>query len=183
MLGLNTKAFSDLLKVLKPLFVRHFRSGRRPKQTRVIEAYDGLGVVLYFMNSTYRHKALAQMFGVVPKTISTILTSALPALRDALKKFPEALVRWPTPEQMQASAERIDSVYDVKGVFGFVDGLNLHMQSPGEKNKQNRYYNGWLHGVFASSVIVYDSFGKVIWVIVLCFIYFVSSLFYFVSIL
>ncbi|KAK0523856.1 hypothetical protein OC842_006010 [Tilletia horrida] len=41
----------------------------------------------------------------------------------------------------------------LRGVFGFVDGLNLRIFQPGNVDEQNTYYNGWLADTYCSQVL------------------------------
>jgi hypothetical protein len=139
---------------------------RRKKKQRAKTMYsvlDCFGVTLHWMNSTMRQKTLSEVFGMVPSRVSRMISVGLVGMLEALDSFPESAIRWPKRDGMEASAARIEAVYGIKGVFGFVDGLNLKMQHPTDPAQQEMYYNGWTHDCYASNVFVYDSFGALIW--------------------
>ena len=52
----------------------------------------------------------------------------------------------------------------LRGVFGFVDGLNLRIQHPADPLEQNAYYNGWKGDCYASQVLVYTPDGCICYV-------------------
>ena len=53
----------------------------------------------------------------------------------------------------------------LNGVIGFVDGLNLLMQDPGDPLMQNAFYNGWKCACFASQLLVFAPDGTIIFAI------------------
>lgn len=75
-----------------------------------------------------QQKTLCEIFGLLQPKISDALHSALLALRAALRNMPDARIEWPDDAGKRASAARIEAVYGVKGIFAFVDGLNLQVQ-------------------------------------------------------
>lgn len=51
----------------------------------------------------------------------------------------------------------------IRGRWGFADGKNLHVMAPTEADLQNAVYNGWLHCVFVTGVLLMTVDGTVAW--------------------
>jgi hypothetical protein len=47
--------------------------------------------------------------------------------------------------------------------FGFVDGKNYAVETPSDADKQNAYYNGWLHSTLVTGVLCFGVDGTIIW--------------------
>jgi hypothetical protein len=117
-----------------------------------------------YLCSQSEQKMCGLAFGLSQADTSHVLSAGRSALLCVLKTMPDAEVRWPSVAEMVDSAARVEAVYGIPNIFAFVDGLNLHMQSPADPIMQAAYYNGWKESVFASSVFVTDSHGLYIWV-------------------
>lgn len=132
-----------------------------------LDSYGILGLTLHYLNSSVKQKTLCQVFGITPPVCSRLLALGLDTLNDLIHTIPECKIKWPKQHEMDEHAERIiNKVPGLKRfkVFGVVDGLNLKIASPQDPLEQNAYYNGWKASVFCSQVIVFDSFGAIIWV-------------------
>ncbi|KZT57258.1 hypothetical protein CALCODRAFT_434501 [Calocera cornea HHB12733] len=130
---------------------------------RSLNAAGGLGLVLYWLNSTMLDKSLAQIFALIPSTITRYRAFALDLLLRTLKSVPEARIVWPEEEDMEKLSELVVARHPLlQGAFGSVDGLNLPTATSSDERWQNAQYNGWLHGHFTSNVLVFSTRGELL---------------------
>ncbi|KAG9095375.1 hypothetical protein FS749_010561 [Ceratobasidium sp. UAMH 11750] len=54
---------------------------------------------------------------------------------------------------------------DLRGAFGFIDGLNLPVATSADPYIENAHYNGWLHAHVVSNVIVFAPNGTILSVV------------------
>ncbi|KZT62719.1 hypothetical protein CALCODRAFT_425918 [Calocera cornea HHB12733] len=134
----------------------------RPTQ-RSLDAAGGLGLVLYWLNSTMLDKSLAQIFALVPSTITRYRDFGLDLLLRTLKSIPEGQIAWPHEEEFGVLSDLVVARHPLlQGAFGSVDGLNLPTATSSDERWQNAQYNGWLHGHFTSNVLVFSARGDLI---------------------
>jgi hypothetical protein len=160
--GLTYNAFKTLSNAFGSFWgcQNHSKAGR--KRNLIYE--DVLGLLLHYLNSTMGQKTLAEIFGIVPSTVSTTIQQGLPCLIQALESFEYALVRWPDATEMQELSERVARREPLlQNTIGFVDGLNLPVLQHQDPQIQNAFYNGWLAGCFVSNVFVFSSKGYIIY--------------------
>jgi hypothetical protein len=107
-----------------------------------------------------RQISLQQIFALIPSTVSRYITTALPLLVDTLKSMDLARIRWPQGDEFKELSEIVTERHPLlSGVFGSIDGLNIQCQVSADTEIENATYNGWLHGHYISSVIVFNSQG------------------------
>ena len=125
-----------------------------------------LALVLCYLTTPQRQKSLCLLFGLVPATLSSAIWTGLGAMRLMMEADKETwAIRWPSPATMKNMAAAVHAREPLlKGVFGFVDGLNLRIYQPADLNEQNAYYNGWLGDTYCSQVIVFLANGEIAWV-------------------
>jgi hypothetical protein len=117
-----------------------------------------------YYTTKVRYKTLAIIFGIVPATISKVITRAEVALETALRRMYLARVRWPTFAQQALWAEKVQAKEPmVRGRWGFIDGKNYHVQEPSATDLQNAFYNGWLHTVFVTGTVAFGVDGCIVW--------------------
>ena len=81
-----------------------------------------------------------------------------------MKEEKLARVVWPSLIQQRKWGDKVENKNSlVKGRWGFVDGKNYRVQSPTDEEKQNAYYNGWLHCVFVTGVLCFGVDGCIVW--------------------
>ncbi|KAG8717938.1 hypothetical protein FRC08_006317 [Ceratobasidium sp. 394] len=132
------------------------RMGRRS-----LDAPGTLGLMLHFLCSTSRFTALEQIFALVPSVLSRYIRTGLPILLESLKRIPEGVIKWPTPEQMAEYSAMINARHPrIDGAFGFLDGLSLPVAASGDPAVENAHYNGWLHTHKVSNIIVFAPDGS-----------------------
>ncbi|KZT60965.1 hypothetical protein CALCODRAFT_428579 [Calocera cornea HHB12733] len=134
----------------------------RPHQ-RSLDAAGGLGLLLYWLNSTMIDKTLSQLFALVPSTITRYREFALHLLLRTLQHIPEGRILWPKDDEFAQLRDLVVARHPLlNGAFGSVDGLNLPTATSSDERWQNAQYNGWLHGHFTSNVLVFSASGELI---------------------
>ncbi|KZT56611.1 hypothetical protein CALCODRAFT_435526 [Calocera cornea HHB12733] len=134
----------------------------RPEK-RSLNAAGGLGLVLYWLNSTMMDKSLAQIFALIPSTITRYRAFGLDLLLRTLRAMGEARITWPKGDQFKELSDLVVARHPLlQGAFGSVDGLNLPTATSSDERWQNAQYNGWLHGHFTSNVLVFSTRGELI---------------------
>ena len=133
-------------------------TGHPRRQGRSLDAEGGLG--LHWLSSTMQQLSLQQIFTLIPSTVSRYLWFTLSILLKVLRKMPSAAITWPHGDEfLELSSYVSMRHWLLDGVFGSIDGLNLPCQVPNSNEMENATYNGWLHGHFISSVIVFSAKG------------------------
>lgn len=169
-LGLNVAAFNDLYGVFSSHYPRKATTGR----PRAFTCKMVLALVLMWLHNTMKQEILCLIFGATASTISKSLNSGLHILHSIFMSNPldeRWKITWPTPEEMMVFNDMIltnttneNEQEIMTGAFGFVDGLNIRIEDPGDPEEQNAYYNGWLSGCYCSQVIVFTPDGCICYV-------------------
>jgi len=168
-MGIDTSTFNAILEAgfghlwyTQPIPRPDKRTAINPRaERRSLDAAGGLGLVLHWLSSTMRHVSLQQIFALVPSTVSRYLRFALSILLKVLRQMPHAKITWPQGDEFLELSGYVSIRHPLlQGVFGSIDGLNLPCQVSSEIEMENATYNGWLHGHFISSVIVFSSKGS-----------------------
>ena len=168
-MAVNVSAFSTIMKLgfanlwyTLPIERSDIDSaGAEPKPgQRSLDAEGGLGLVLHWLSSTMRNVSLQQIFALTPSTVSRYLRFARMILLRVLRQLRDARIAWPQGEEFSELSSYVSARHPLlDGVFGSIDGLNLPCQVSSDPEVENSTYNGWKHGHFISSVIVFNSKG------------------------
>jgi hypothetical protein len=128
---------------------------------RSLDAEGGLGLILHWLCSTMREKTLAQLFALVPSTVSRYINFANQILCFTLAVVADAGIRWPQTldEFIELTRLVVRRHGNLWGAFGTVDGLKTPVGDSSDPRWQNATYNGWLHDTFVSSVLAFSSKG------------------------
>ncbi|KAI8808397.1 hypothetical protein BJ742DRAFT_738943 [Cladochytrium replicatum] len=92
-------------------------------------------------------KTFQLMFGMQPATFSRTMHRAERSLFRALLDIPVAAVSWPSHEQQREWARLVQQREPLVENVWVIDGKNYDVQDLTLADKQNVYYNGWLHSV------------------------------------
>jgi hypothetical protein len=104
--------------------------------------------------------SLAQVFALVPSTVSRYITFTLKILLLTLRRMKEAQIRWPLDEEFQEYNNLVLARHPLLvGAFGTMDGLNLPVQTSQDQEVENSTFNGWLQDHFVSSVFAFGAEG------------------------
>jgi hypothetical protein len=120
------------------------------------------------------HKTLSQTFCLPPSSLSRTLQQAESALFDALHEYDLARIQWPSCTEQKEWGNIIHRKANLLCIifmilttqdnrFGFVDGKNYSVESPTDVDKQNAFYNGWLHSTLVTGVLCFGANGTIIW--------------------
>jgi len=138
--------------------------GRRPQLTSI----DLIGLVLYYLKSRDPLYKLCPIFGVVPTTAQVWLDFSLEIMKKVVTKTgaPDFEIRWPTVEEMRASAALLQRNRELgrllKGVFSITDGARMPCAIHGDPFLENAYFEGYTQLHEATNVFVWNFFGEVI---------------------
>ena len=131
--------------------------------SRSLDACGALGLILHYLNSTMLETSLAQVFALVPTTISRYVTFTLQILLITLRHMKEARIHWPIDDEFQESNALVLARHPLLvGAFGTMDGLNLPVQTSHNQEIENSTFNGWLQEHFISSVFAFGAEGMLI---------------------
>ncbi|KAE8261163.1 hypothetical protein A4X09_0g7703 [Tilletia walkeri] len=149
--GFDVRTFDIILTKFKPFLPPAPTLKRRP---RSLTPRLHLSLVLYYLTSPQRQKSIALVFGLTPAAVSRSIWSGLSAMFDMMAADPDTwAIKWPTAAVMTDMAAAVRAREPLlKGVFGFVDGLNLRIYQPSNIDEQNAYYNGWLADTYCSQI-------------------------------
>jgi len=154
--------FNVLLPPFRRRYRRYVRGTRRPA---AFQPHDALGAILMFLHSTAQQKTLILIFGETAAVMSKAIRLGLICLVRALYyDIPEAAVKFPDRAQIEQMVELFAARREeLKGVFGFIDGVKLSMLNSLDYDKQTCYYNGWLLDEFVSNVLFWLPDGTIAW--------------------
>ena len=127
---------------------------------RSLDACGALGLILHYLNSTMLEVSLAQVFALVPSTVSRYLSFTLRILLITLRRMKEAQIRWPADDEFDQYNVLVLARHPLLvGAFGSMDGLNLPVQTSEDQEIENSTFNGWLQEHFVSSVFAFGAEG------------------------
>ena len=146
------------------VFRLHYKRSRRGRPQKLVENHQVLGMILQFYTALVEDKNLCQIFGIPPSTLSRTRKKAESALRDTLAQVPDAEIKWPTLEEQLDMGAKVQAKYPlISGRWGFADGKNLNVMEPTRADLQNAMFNGWLHCVFVTGVLLVCVDGTLAW--------------------
>ncbi|KAG8729510.1 hypothetical protein FRC10_003845 [Ceratobasidium sp. 414] len=133
----------------------------RPRRGQCsLDAPGALGLLLHYLCSTANGTSLEMIFVIIPTTLSRYIETGIPILFEVLQKIPEAMIKWPTPDQMELYAAYINTRHPkIDGAFGFIDGLHVPVGASGDMLTENAMWSRWLHLHSISNIIVFAPDG------------------------
>ncbi|CEP08762.1 hypothetical protein [Parasitella parasitica] len=168
--GFDPESFDCLLG----LFEEHYPVDANTGRPRNFTADMALALVLMYLHNTIKQETLCVLFGATAATISRTKNLGLDILETIFRSSPNDhrwRIVWPKVQEMKVFNDMIlsNTMFEnetrvLNGVFGFVDGLNVPIETPKDDLEQNAYYNGWLSGHYSSQVLVFTSDGCICWV-------------------
>ncbi|KAG9078722.1 hypothetical protein FS749_009219 [Ceratobasidium sp. UAMH 11750] len=130
--------------------------GRPRMGRRSLDAPGALGLLLHYLRSTANGTSLEMIFAIIPTTLSRYIQAGLPILFQVLQRIPEAVIKWPTPDQMELYSAYINARHPkIDGAFGFIDGLHVPVGASGDLLAENAMWSRWLHSHSISNIIVF----------------------------
>ena len=173
--GLTFHSFNELLDVFRPYYYAYtfdLASGQIRKikgkngRKRELPAEGALGLVLlWFRTRGSVSRGLQHFFGLSSTPMYDWLRFSRRVLLYTMQeKVKESSIKKPSPEDIEIYSNAISALYPVlegHKVWGAADGLKLPIQGSCDYLKQNRNYNGWLHGHYINSVFVFAADGTI----------------------
>jgi hypothetical protein len=141
-------------------FIVPFKYGRGWK--RKVQPEDCLGLVLVWTQTSGALNVLQLFFGLTFTNLSVYLRFGIHLLIEAFHDDPLAQVSLPSPEEVNkykaAFGERHPLLHDC---WATMDGLKLYLQQAGNTDIQERFYNGWTHDHYVTSVFCFCPDGTI----------------------
>ena len=104
--------------------------------------------------------SLAQIFALIPSTVSRYISFTLGILLFTLRRMKEARIHWPVDDEFDKYNDLVLARHPLLvGAFGTMDGLNLPVQTSQDQEIENSTFNGWLQDHFVSSVFAFGVEG------------------------
>ena len=167
------RAFETLLAKFAPMFDSlspyndsdgAYQIKTRPNfgRSRLIDARDGLGLVLGWTRTRGSQMVLQMIFGMTQSCTSLYIQFGSRILTHVLQQIDEARVRVPS---IQYVAEMIDLVQKrhpaLEKVLCTMDGVKLLLECSSSDDEQNNYHNGWQCDHFVNAVFVFCPDGTI----------------------
>jgi hypothetical protein len=133
---------------------------------RSLDAPGALGLILHYLNSTMSEYILQEIFALT-SAVCRCIRFALEILLKVLRRIPEGKISWPRQQaQFQKYADMINRRHGLlTHAFGFADGLNLPVETAGDMDVENAYYNGWTCSHYVSNVCTFAPDGTLLHVV------------------
>jgi hypothetical protein len=171
MMGFDCNSFDKILEKFGPMFSCHtpfdessfivpfeYVTGRK----REVQPEDCLGLVLVWTRTRGALNVLQLVFGLTYTNLSVYLRFGIRLLIETFHDDPLARVCLPSPEKiyeyMSAFGERHPLLHDC---WATMDGLKLYLQQAGSTEIQERFYNGWTHDHYVTSVFCFCPDGTI----------------------
>ena len=171
MMGFDAESFDKILVKFGPMFSGHtpfhdsgmivefeYIRGRK----REVQPEDCLGLVLVWTRTRGSLNVLQLVFGLTYSNLCVYLRFGIRLIVETFRNDPLARVSIPSVEEIEsfqeAFAERHPLLNDC---WATMDGLKLYLQSAGHADIQERYYNGWTHDHYVTSVFCFCPDGTI----------------------
>ena len=172
MTGFDGASFASLLQRFAPLFDEYtpFNTSRillkqdpsKGGRPRKVRPEDCLGLVLVWTRTRGSLTALQLVFGMTCSNLCMYLRFGRRVIVEALKNDPLARVAIPSNAEITSYKEAVGAIYPLlSDVWSTMDGLKLYLQQSGNTEIQARFYNGWTHGHYVTSVFVFCPDGTI----------------------
>ncbi len=170
--GFDYESFLELHDLFKPWFnnyTLYTKSGficklkdKKRGRPRSVSSISCLALVLAWTRTRGALRTLQLVFGLTGTPISTWLRFGRRCLIKALFNHPAAKVQLPTEEEIRAFETTINEKYNLlPNVWGALDGLKLLLESTGDGDEQNNFFNGWTHDHYISNLFLFAPDGRI----------------------
>ena len=171
MMGFDCESFDRLLEKFAPMFDGHtpfdesgyivefeYTRGRK----REVQPADCLGLVLVWTRTRGALNVLQLVFGLTYSNLSVYLRFGVRLIVEIFRDDPMARPSLPSTEKIDeykaAFAARHPLLCDC---WATMDGLKLYLQQAGSTVIQERFYNGWTHDHYVTSVFCFCPDGTI----------------------
>ena len=147
-------------------FTDHRRTQRRAGAPSMLDAYAVIALTITYFATTAQAKTLELIFGVGHTVVGRSIAAGIDKLSDALKRMPQAAIRFPNHSKQRLWARMVRDTYGPgpypeRCFFGFVDGLRMTIMEPGDADEQQLFYNGWTRTVNIVNVLAFAPTGEI----------------------
>ena len=172
--GFDCASFASLCEIFAPVFDAYtpfVPSGtscfenekiKNKGRPRNIRPEDCLGLVLAWTRTRGSLMALQLIFGMTYSNLDDYLLFAKRILLKVLVNDPRAAVQIPSSEKIEEYKAMVRSRHTfLPDVWCTMDGLKLTLEQSGDAIIQERFYNGWTHDHYVSSVLCFCPDGTI----------------------
>ena len=129
---------------------------------RKIRPEDCLGLVLAWTRTRGSLMALQLIFGMTFSNLDDYLLFAKWIIVKVLRKDQRTQVRIPSSEKIEEYKEMVRNWHPfLTDVWCTMDGLKITLEQSGDALIQERFYNGWTHDHYVSSVLCFCPDGTI----------------------
>lgn len=172
--GFDHHTFRRMLELFEPLYgmyspyphpnratrLRHDNHVGRPRSLNPTQA---LALTLAWYRTRGSAFVLCMLFGISESVCAQFVKFGRAILLRALSRDGDAMVRLPSEAEARDFCAAFAAHYPMlHDVFAVADGLKIQIQASGDFLTQNRYYNGWTHGHYVGSVLVFAPNGTIV---------------------
>jgi hypothetical protein len=171
MMGFDCESFDRLLDKFTPEFNGHtpfdesgyvvefeYTRGRK----REVQPADCLGLVLVWTRTRGPLNVLQLVFGLTYSNLSVYLRFGIRLIVEIFHDDPMARVSLPSTEEIEEYKAAFMARHPLlQDCWATMDGLKLYLQQAGNTVIQERYYNGWTHHHYVTSVFCFCPNGTI----------------------
>jgi hypothetical protein len=110
-----------------------------------------------------RAKHLAQLFGIVPSTVTTTILRMMKRVIKGLNNHEDAMISFPDNERMEIFARLVNlREPTIDDVIGFLDGMTIPVQCSDDPIIQNSFFNGYHQDTMVNNIFLFSPEGKIL---------------------
>ena len=149
----NSPFVSDCISPINP------KRGRKRK----IRHEDCVGLTLMWTRTRGAVTLLQMIFGMTRTNFDLYLKFGIRIMIELYARHPLAKLGLPTAEKVAEYKEAVAARHPhLQDVCFTMDGLKLYIEKPSDEKTQSRFYNGWTHGHYVTSVFVFAPDGTIV---------------------
>ena len=171
MTGFDCKSFDRILEKFAPMFLGHtpfnesgmiiefeYVRGRKRK----VQPADCLGLVLMWTRTRGPLNVLQLVFGLTYTNLCVYLRYGIRLMVETFHNDPLARVSIPSAEDIETFKVAFSKRHPLlNDCWATMDGLKLYLQASGNSEIQERFYNGWTHDHYVTSVFCFCPDGTI----------------------
>lgn len=173
MMGFDCESFHKILEKFGPMFSTHTpfdKSGMIVEieyddnrgRKREVQPVDCLGLVLVWTRTRGPLNVLQLVFGLTYTNLSVYLRFGIRIIVETSHDDPLARVSIPSTEKIDEYKAAFGARHSLlNDCWATMDGLKLYLQQSGNFEIQERFYNGWTHDHYVTSVFCFCPDGTI----------------------
>jgi hypothetical protein len=128
----------------------------------VVQPEDCLGLVLVWMCTRGSLHVLQLVFGLTYSNLSVYLRFGMCIIVETFRHDPLARVSIPSAEEIESfKVAFVKRHLLLNDCWATMDGLKLYLQTAGNTYIPERFYNGWMHDHYVTSVFCFCPDGMI----------------------